>query len=147
MSEIFLLLNWKKITFNNCPMTIFFSTEVGKKIKKYSSRYEMQEDRKKKKQFNFLFLQTICAQTMPDLSDSSLFELEFRSLKIIQKLLFPCVFLHFLCVGTVCITDLDKLNLVNLMVVWFSARAFFHYCPSYLKNWQLLQKWSKLTQK
>ena len=137
----------KKITFNNCPKTIFFQDWSRKKDKEIFIKRRNARRQKEKKQFNFLFLQTICTQTMPDLSDSSLFELEFRSLKIIQKLLFPCVFLHFLCVGTVCITDLDKLNLVNLMVVWFSARAFFHYCPSYLKNWQLLQKWSKLTQK
>ncbi len=48
-------------------------------------------------------------------------------------------------VHTVCFRDLGKLSLP--MVVRFKAWANFWYCPSYLKKWSSLQKWSKLTQK
>jgi hypothetical protein len=48
-------------------------------------------------------------------------------------------------VDTLCFTNLGKLNLI--IVVRFSARANSRCCPSCLKKWSSLQKWSKLTQK
>ena len=47
--------------------------------------------------------------------------------------------------STVRITNLDKLNLVEIRNSL--AKADFYYCPSCLKKWCLLQKWSQLTQK
>ncbi len=48
------------------------------------------------------------------------------------------------CVSPI-LASLTRLNIV--MVVWFQAGANFHYCPSFLKNWHFIQKWSKMTQK
>ena len=53
------------------------------------------------------------------------------------------IFLHFvsniLSVSEIW-TSLTWLNLV--MMVWVKARAHFSYCPSYIKKWSLLQKYS-----
>ena len=47
-----------------------------------------------------------------------------------------------------CVTRIwTSLTRLNLILVMFWAWANFYYCPSCLKIWRLLQKWSKLVRK